>query len=403
MSETPEYVVELQKTFEEYKKALEDKSAEGVEKQKKIEIKLDSFETINQANMAKVAEQEKSIEELKELNKEFEKKLLRSGSGDGTTSATPEEKAFGNFLRKGQNMAAEDRKTLLDFQKSYLRTDSDADGGFLVPTQWATEIERTITEISALRPYSRVITIGTKSWFQPVRTTLLGSAMTAEAQALIEAISAYGGIEIFVKKITADVPVTNEALEDSAYNLESEVRKDILEEFDRKEGQQMVNGAGANEMRGIMVNPLISSVNSGIATDISADSLIEVSGELKSGYKPIFSFNRKTLARIRKFKDGSGAYIWTPSGTAGLAPGVPNELNGYQYIIVPDMPDIGAGLYPVLYGDFKKFYIVDRIGLTVLRDVFTQASTDKVLFIARKRTGCDVVVPEAFVKLKCSA
>jgi HK97 family phage major capsid protein len=68
-----------------------------------------------------------------------------------------------------------------------------------------------------------------------------------------------------------------------------------------------------------------------------------------------------------------------------------------------DMPDIGAGLYPVAYGDFMRgYYIVDRVGMTMIRDEFTLATSGKVRFTYTRRVGGKVVLPEAIIKLKCS-
>jgi HK97 family phage major capsid protein len=47
--------------------------------------------------------------------------------------------------------------------------------------------------------------------------------------------------------------------------------------------------------------------------------------------------------------------------------------------------------------------IVDRIALAVLRDPFTQATTGNVRYIARRRVGGQVILPEAIVKQKVSA
>jgi HK97 family phage major capsid protein len=41
--------------------------------------------------------------------------------------------------------------------------------------------------------------------------------------------------------------------------------------------------------------------------------------------------------------------------------------------------------------------IVDRVNLSVLRDPFTQASTGNVRYLARRRVGGQVVLPEALV------
>ena len=67
------------------------------------------------------------------------------------------------------------------------------------------------------------------------------------------------------------------------------------------------------------------------------------------------------------------------------------------------MPSEGSGTFPVAFGDFRRAYmIVDRVAMAVLRDPFTQATTGNVRYVARRRVGGQVILPEAIVKLKCS-
>ncbi len=87
----------------------------------------------------------------------------------------------------------------------------------------------------------------------------------------------------------------------------------------------------------------------------------------------------------------------------GLAQGRPNTIDGDPYVEVPDMPNEGAGLYPVAYGDFRRGYVwVDRIQMEMLRDPYTQATSGNIRNIMRKRVGGQVSLPEAIRKLKCS-
>ncbi len=68
------------------------------------------------------------------------------------------------------------------------------------------------------------------------------------------------------------------------------------------------------------------------------------------------------------------------------------------------MPDVASDAFPILFGDFKRGYvIVDRIAIAVLRDPFTQASNGAVRFHARKRVGGQVVMAEAIKKQKVAA
>lgn len=102
---------------------------------------------------------------------------------------------------------------------------------------------------------------------------------------------------------------------------------------------------------------------------------------------------------MRKLKDAQGSYIWQP----GLADGTPNTILGQPYVEVPDMPDVAADTYPIIFGDLRRGYtIVDRISLSILRDPFTQATNGNIRFIARRRVGGQVVLAEALRKLKVS-
>ena len=87
-----------------------------------------------------------------------------------------------------------------------------------------------------------------------------------------------------------------------------------------------------------------------------------------------------------------------------LQGGMVNTILGQPYVEATDMASIAQNAYPVAYGDFRRAYmIVDRVSLAVLRDPFTQATTGNVRYIARRRVGGQVVLPEALTKLKVTA
>ena len=153
-----------------------------------------------------------------------------------------------------------------------------------------------------------------------------------------------------------------------------------------------------------MSNSSVGEVVSGSGTAITADSLISLVHNIKSEYgkNGVFVFNRSTLAAIRKLKDTAGQYVFQAG--MSLQGGATNTILGYPYIEASDMPSVGAGAYPVAFGDFSRAYmIVDRVALAVLRDPFTQATTGNVRYIARRRVGGQVVQAEAINKLKIAA
>jgi HK97 family phage major capsid protein len=105
--------------------------------------------------------------------------------------------------------------------------------------------------------------------------------------------------------------------------------------------------------------------------------------------------NRRTAATVRKFKDTDGRFAWADP----LQPGTLPLLLGFPVRLAEDMPDIGAGAFPVAFGDFGSAYtIVDRVGISVLRDPFT--AKPYVQFYTRKRVGGAVHNSEAIKLLK---
>jgi len=130
------------------------------------------------------------------------------------------------------------------------------------------------------------------------------------------------------------------------------------------------------------------------------DKLIDLVYSLPAKYRQnaAYYMNRLTQGAARKLKDGQGNYLWQPSYQLGQ----PATLAGERIVEVPDMPDIAADAIAALYGDMEETYlVVDRIGIRVLRDPFT--NKPYVGFYTTKRVGGGVANPEAMRALKIAA
>jgi HK97 family phage major capsid protein len=81
-----------------------------------------------------------------------------------------------------------------------------------------------------------------------------------------------------------------------------------------------------------------------------------------------------------------------------------NTINGFEYIIDNEMPNIAAGTIPVLFADFAKGYrIVDRTAMSTIRDDYTAKKFRIVEFqFTRWNTG-KVQLAEAIKALKVQA
>lgn len=304
----------------------------------------------------------------------------------------------------GAQITPEQTKALADIEAEYksLSVANDTTGGYLAPPEYVREIIKGVTEMSPVRALARVRSTGAKSMQLPKRTGQFAAQRVAEQGARAETDGLrYGMVEIMAPEMFALIDISQQNLEDSAFDLEAELTMEANEQFAVKEGAEFVSGTGVGECEGILTNASVAETNSGSATAVASDGLLTLKHAIKTAYtrNASWALNRTTLGSVRKLKDGTGAYIWMP----GIAQGKPNTIDGDPYVEVPDMPSEGAGLYPVAYGDFARAYtLLDRVAMQLLRDPYTQATSGNIRFLFRRRVGGAVVLAEAIRKLKCS-
>ena len=83
---------------------------------------------------------------------------------------------------------------------------------------------------------------------------------------------AYGQQEIPIFEARVSTEVTNELLEDAAFNLSAELAADFAEEFGRLEGEAFVSGNGTTEPEGFLTSTAFTTSAGGAALD--ADDVI---------------------------------------------------------------------------------------------------------------------------------
>lgn len=382
--ELTELIEKLNKGFDEYKAANDarlDAIAKGLndplneDKLKKLDGHLDTL-----------------TKQIEDINA----RMNRGPRGaEGSDKEALKRDAFLNVLRNGEaGLSAE--------YKNVLTRSDDTTGGYLAPTEVLKEILKTVAEFSPARDIVRVRKTGQRSVMIPKKTGNLSAVWVGETQPRTETEGlGWGMEEIPTHELTAEVYISLLDLEDSAYDLEAEIRAEFGEQFGVAEGAAVINGNGVKKPEGLLVAAGVDEVKSGAAAAVTADGLINLYYGVKTAYasRGRWLLNRSTLGSIRKLKDQQNQYLWQP----GLAAGQPNTILNAPYTETPDMPDEAAGTFPVAFGDFKRGYImVDRLALAVMRDPFTRASLGQIKFVARRRVGGQTVMTEAFKKLKCS-
>jgi len=399
---TKSAISELGSAFEEFKKA-HDQKLENIEKDvidplldeklAKIEAKMDSFEDLNQ-NLIK---QEAAQEAIKDQMEELHTVVTRPNSGFDGQQVDMAVKAFDAYCRKGKEGLEPD-------EVKALTVSNDTTGGYLAPPEYVRELIKTITEISPIRSIARIRSTAQRSIQVPKRTGQFSAEWVAESGTRSETTGYTVGLEeIPAHEHYALVDISEQDLEDTVFDLESEMQQEFAERFALAEGTAFVTGDAVGKPEGFMTNSSVGQVVSGNATAITADGLISLVHGIKSEYARAgtFVFNRTTLSSIRKLKDTAGQYVFQAGFS--LQGGATNTVLGYPYVEATDMPSEGSATFPVAFGDFSRAYmIVDRVQMAVLRDPFTQATSGNVRYVARRRVGGQVILAEAIVKQKCS-
>lgn len=383
----------------------------------KLTKTLDGFEALNQKVTLAAKQAETVAAEQKQLAEnmaKIEAKIGRPGAGGGDDPEKAKraeyKAAFDAYCRKtAQGLTPDQYKTLEEYK--VLQAGTDTLGGYyLSPAEMANEIIKAVILQSPFRSLANVTAIGGPSWKGPKRTGVFAAVRVGELGTRTETTGYTAGmVEITCPEMYAEVRISEQMIEDSMFNIEAEMQMEFAEQFAVKEGAEFISGTGAtNQAEGIMTASGTRELNSGSALVITATSLIDAfygtssTTGLKTEYarNATWVMNRATLGAVRKLVDGTGQYLWQP----GLNTGLPNAILGAPYAEMPDMPDQGAGLYPIAVGDWRRAYrIVDRVMISTLRDPYTQSGSGQILFRARKRVGGAVVLAESVVKIKCSA
>jgi HK97 family phage major capsid protein len=407
---------EFKKTNDELIKAKADGKAVGDLEAKLVKIEKDMVdgEKINQKLTAaelEVKAAKLAADEAKTAVEELEAKFNRQGLGGKNSEQKSDVNAWARAVIGAHtvgvpNLSADQQKALAAVEAQYksMSIANDATGGYLAPSDYVKEILKTVAEISPARQLARVRTTGAKSIMIPKRTGQFAAVWTAEQGQRNETDGLrYGMLEIHAHELYALIDISQQNLEDSAFNLESEISLEATEQFAVAEGAAFVSGNGVGKPEGFLVNADVGSTNSGDANLITSDGMLSTKYDVKTAYarNANWAMNRTTLGVVRRLKNtATGDYIWQ----MGLANGRPNTIDGDPYVEVPDMPIVAANAYPIAYGDFAKAYtLVDRIVMTMLRDPFTQATSGNIRFLFRRRLGGMVVMPEAIRKMKVSA
>jgi len=311
-----------------------------------------------------------------------------------------------SYLRKGLEAGVE--------MKAVAGT-SDSAGGYAVPEEIDSEIDRLLVSVSPIRAIANVVKVGSAGYRKLVTSGGTPSGWVSEVAARPETDTpAFAEIAPPFGELYANPAASQAMLDDAAFDVEAWLASEIATEFARAEGAAFVSGSGLNQPKGFLSAPTSAAVDGArafgtvqyIATGTSGgfgagaeDKLIDLIQALRPPYRQgaVFVMNSATVSRLRKLKTADGAFLWLP----GLVSGQPATLLGYPVVEAEDMPDIAANSLSIAFGNFKAGYLIaERTETQILRDPYTHKPF--VHFYATKRLGGQVSNSEAIKLMKFS-
>lgn len=310
--------------------------------------------------------------------------------------------AFRAYIRKRgeRNMAPNEIRALQE--------GVDSAGGFLVPAEFVAQmVERAAAETSIQNYVTQITTSsdrvvmpknaysGSNLYTTGVRVNWVDEVTGASPQTGAEN---FGSIQIPVNTAMMVHDVSRNMIEDASFDILAWLQAKFRETIDAMTDEVIVSGDSIGKPAGILLNPGGTNqpgiVNSGNASALTADGLIDLAWSLLSRYRrnARFVFNSTSAGRaIAKLKDSSNRYLFaTGVNSDGLASARPGSLLGFPIIESDFMPDVAANSYPIIFGDLSGYYLVRRIGFSieVLNEV--KAAQNLVSVVGRVRLGGQV-------------
>jgi len=360
ITEITNKVNQLANHWEQFKSLNERRLAEIEKKGSADSLTVSSLEKIG----ATIDQFEQSINQL---NVGSQRPCVQ-GFATNNTLDVEHKNAFVSYLKKGAESG------LSSIERKSLSSSSDVDGGYLITKGMANSVVSSISTGSPIRNIATVTTISGDALevIQDYDNAAAGWTLESDSRSETQAPQ-LSKVVIPVHELYAQPKATQKLVDDASIDIEKWLSDKLVESFGASENAAFVYGDGVGKPKGIL------SYNAGI----SADTIQRIS----SGKKGVITEDEST-----------GQYLWQPSLTQGSA----NTIFGMEVVESADMPILSDGAFAVAFGDFESGYqIVDRQGIRILRDPFTEKPFIK--FYATKRVGGGLINGNAIKLLQLSA
>jgi len=350
--------------------------------------------------MAKVVKDELGIEEMTLGLKELTEKVGEMAETQKKTMSDSIQKVFvGQDVEKDVAQLTKKEKNkafayaLITADETALKALSEgtpADGGFTVPQDFYNQLIKEIADKSIMRPEVTVVPMKNQTLtMSMVARDSIDVYWTSEGETKTTTSLQFSQPTITAYKLAAIIYLTDELIDDSAFDLTSVIIGLFADRLAEYEDRAIINGSGVGQPTGLFVAGTIAT--RACVGNLGFDEIINLEFDLPTKYyqNAKFLVNKQNVKEMRLLKDNDGRYMWQDPVSAGQ----PFIFHGYPVIMHSWVPED-----QILFGDIKQTYYLgerQRMTVKVTNDTETTFTQDKTAVRVVRRFGGTVIVPNA--------
>jgi HK97 family phage major capsid protein len=183
--------------------------------------------------------------------------------------------------------------------------------------------------------------------------------------------------------------VSRELVEDAGVDILSFLATQTGNALGFSVNNALTNGTGTVEPNGIVTRA--GSAVTGTSLNPTADNLIDLVYSVDTVGRRLpgtgFQMNASSIANVRKLKDNSGQFLFTPA----LSADTNDLLLGYSIFENPAMATAASAVKPVIFGNLPSYYVRQVGGLKLDRSDDFAFSNDLITFRATFRVDGDLI------------
>jgi len=264
-----------------------------------------------------------------------------------------------------------------------------ADGGYLVPQEFYNRLVMEREKVVSMRSKVTVIPVTTNTLTIPKHETGPEVYWTSEGATKTTTTMDFSQPTITVYKLAAIIYLTDELMEDAAFNLTDIIVRKFATKMSEAIEKAILVGTGAGQPTGIFTAGTIGTT--ACVGNLDFDDLITLIYSLPAKYRTSASFivHNNNIRELRLLKDNDGRYLWQDP----VAAGQPATIYGYP---VYETYDIGED--EIGFGDWKECYwLTDRhqMRVKITNDTETTFTQDKTGIRVVERVGGNVILPNS--------